>query len=224
MPYTAQTHTYRLIPLSVLALDLPAPSGEGWPSFLASRGIAIVPDDLGRPSDSSCHQPGPDPRTAGKRGCRGTEPSGDPERQAVERDQQFRAQSLPTERPDRCGAGRDERRGVDVPRIRWTRAAGGSRCWKHATAPGAGHCVPPDRPGRQRRMTPATEVMPQPLAVAAVVFSDPATRTLHVRLADHETGYARPCSSQGWQALRQPGRRVRATPPRRVPGTPPEGV
>ena len=36
-----------LIPLSVLALDLPRP-GEGWADFLGRRAIAFVPDDLGR--------------------------------------------------------------------------------------------------------------------------------------------------------------------------------
>jgi hypothetical protein len=40
-----------LIPLSVLQLDLPAPSG-GWDAFLAGRGIAIVSDDIGRKSVS----------------------------------------------------------------------------------------------------------------------------------------------------------------------------
>ena len=34
------------VPLSVLALDLPAP-GEGWSSYLHSRGIEIVADDIG---------------------------------------------------------------------------------------------------------------------------------------------------------------------------------
>ena len=36
-----------LIPLSVLALDLPVPS-EGWANYLGRRAIAFVPDDLGR--------------------------------------------------------------------------------------------------------------------------------------------------------------------------------
>jgi hypothetical protein len=35
------------IALSVLGLDLPVPPG-GWHSFLGARGIAIIPDDLGR--------------------------------------------------------------------------------------------------------------------------------------------------------------------------------
>jgi hypothetical protein len=35
------------VPLSVLALDLDIPV-EGWPTYLGARGIAIIPDDLGR--------------------------------------------------------------------------------------------------------------------------------------------------------------------------------
>jgi hypothetical protein len=38
-----------LIPLSVLALDLPVP-GEGWSIHLHSRGVEIVTDDHGRAS------------------------------------------------------------------------------------------------------------------------------------------------------------------------------
>jgi hypothetical protein len=36
-----------MVPLSVLSLDLPVPV-EGWALFLGKRGVAIVPDDLGR--------------------------------------------------------------------------------------------------------------------------------------------------------------------------------
>ena len=36
-----------LIPLSHLQLDLPEPA-EGWPNYLGRRGIAFVPDRLGR--------------------------------------------------------------------------------------------------------------------------------------------------------------------------------
>ena len=39
-----------LVPLSVLALDLSAPSVGGWPAYLAGRGIEVVADDLGRDS------------------------------------------------------------------------------------------------------------------------------------------------------------------------------
>jgi hypothetical protein len=39
------------VPVSVLALDLPAPA-IGWPTFLAGRGIEIVIDDVGRDSIS----------------------------------------------------------------------------------------------------------------------------------------------------------------------------
>jgi len=38
-----------LIPVSVLALDLPTPT-TGWEADLAGRGIRLRPDDLGRPS------------------------------------------------------------------------------------------------------------------------------------------------------------------------------
>jgi hypothetical protein len=41
----------QLIPLSVLALDLPVP-GDGWSAHLAGRGIEISTDDLGRLSVS----------------------------------------------------------------------------------------------------------------------------------------------------------------------------
>jgi bifunctional ADP-heptose synthase (sugar kinase/adenylyltransferase) len=38
------------VPLSVLALDLDAPSAGGWHAYLASRGIAVLVDDVGRDS------------------------------------------------------------------------------------------------------------------------------------------------------------------------------
>jgi hypothetical protein len=37
-----------LIPVSVLALDLPAPAVGGWHAYLAAKGIRVVGDDLGR--------------------------------------------------------------------------------------------------------------------------------------------------------------------------------
>jgi hypothetical protein len=40
-----------LIPLSVLALDLPEPA-DGWTVELARRGVEVVPDSIGRPSIS----------------------------------------------------------------------------------------------------------------------------------------------------------------------------
>jgi hypothetical protein len=49
----------------------------------------------------------------------------------------------------------------------------------------------------------ATEKVPQPLTVDGVVFNDPATRTLHVRLSDQASGYTRLLWQQGWQALRR---------------------
>jgi hypothetical protein len=37
-----------LIPVSHLALDLPAPASGDWHAFLAGKGIRVVPDDVGR--------------------------------------------------------------------------------------------------------------------------------------------------------------------------------
>jgi hypothetical protein len=53
VPTVEATGTARddLVPLSVLALDLPQPP-EGWPVFLGRRGVAFLPDDLGRDSVS----------------------------------------------------------------------------------------------------------------------------------------------------------------------------
>ena len=39
---------HELIPLTVLELDLQPPSTGGWVSYLASRGIAVLFDDIGR--------------------------------------------------------------------------------------------------------------------------------------------------------------------------------
>jgi hypothetical protein len=49
----------------------------------------------------------------------------------------------------------------------------------------------------------ATEVLPQPVAVDAVVFSDVATRTLTVRLPDAASGYTKLLWTQAWQAQRR---------------------
>jgi hypothetical protein len=38
------------IQISYLALDLDAPAVGGWPAYLAAKGIAVVVDDIGRPS------------------------------------------------------------------------------------------------------------------------------------------------------------------------------
>src|SRR5829696_7710579 len=43
------SRTAELVPLSVIALDLPAPA-VGWAAELAGRGVEVVRDDLGRPS------------------------------------------------------------------------------------------------------------------------------------------------------------------------------
>jgi hypothetical protein len=52
-------------------------------------------------------------------------------------------------------------------------------------------------------VTAATVPVPQPMALDGVVFSDPATRTLTVRLSDSTNGYGRLLWKQGWQLLRQ---------------------
>lgn len=49
----------------------------------------------------------------------------------------------------------------------------------------------------------ATTKLPDPVAADGVVFNDPATRTLHVRLSEQANGYTRLLWQQGWQALRQ---------------------
>jgi hypothetical protein len=46
-PRDESSHLEPLVPLSVLALDLPQPA-EGWAGFLGRRAIAFLPDDLGR--------------------------------------------------------------------------------------------------------------------------------------------------------------------------------
>jgi hypothetical protein len=47
----------------------------------------------------------------------------------------------------------------------------------------------------------ATEKLPQPHLARGVVENDPASRTLSVRLSDHETGYGRLLWRQAFQAL-----------------------
>jgi hypothetical protein len=51
--------------------------------------------------------------------------------------------------------------------------------------------------------TVTTEVLPQPVAVDAVVFTDPVARTLTVRLPDSASGYDRLSWAQAWQAQRR---------------------
>jgi hypothetical protein len=79
-----------LIPLSHLQLDLPAPV-EGWPNFLGGRGVAITLDDLGRESisRSDARQLLTEQREAE---VRRREKAAELDRQAVEQDQQRRAQ------------------------------------------------------------------------------------------------------------------------------------
>ena len=83
-------HGCHLIPLSVLELDLAAPP-LGWNVYLAGRGIAVVDDDIGRPAVARA-----DARMliAEQREAeaRGREKAAELERQAVELDQQRRAQ------------------------------------------------------------------------------------------------------------------------------------
>ena len=84
-----------LLPVSELALELPAPSVEGWPSYLAGRGIEITLDDIGRESitraaareliiEHSENEAQERERLQQHREA--------VERQAIERDQQWRAE------------------------------------------------------------------------------------------------------------------------------------
>jgi hypothetical protein len=58
----------------------------------------------------------------------------------------------------------------------------------------------------------ATNPMPRPHAATGVVTSDPASRTLTVRLSKQETGYARLLWRDGLQLLRQTEEAVAAGP------------
>jgi hypothetical protein len=82
-----------LVPLSHLALDLPAPEAVGWGVFLADRGIAIVVDDVGRLSISrdNARQLLSEHR---ENEARAREMAAEREAQAIELDRQRRA-SLP---------------------------------------------------------------------------------------------------------------------------------
>jgi hypothetical protein len=79
-----------VVPLSHLELDLARPP-EGWATFLADRGISITIDDLGRASvsRSDARQLLTEQREAE---VRRREKAAELERQAVERDQAWRAQ------------------------------------------------------------------------------------------------------------------------------------
>jgi hypothetical protein len=83
-----------LIPLSVLALDLPELSAGGWDAYLTGRGIEVATDRIGRSAISSA-----DARQLilekqeGEAHAR--EVAARQEREAVERDRAFRA-ALPT--------------------------------------------------------------------------------------------------------------------------------
>jgi hypothetical protein len=83
-----------LIPLSVLALDLPEPPASGWDVYLTGRGIEVVTDDIGRPAISRADAKQLiDEKQQGEAHAR--EVAARQEREAVERDRAFRA-ALPT--------------------------------------------------------------------------------------------------------------------------------
>jgi hypothetical protein len=82
-----------LVPLSVLALDLPEPPG-GWPAYLASRGVPVLTDDIGRLAiaRAEARQLLDEQREAE---AHAREVAARQEREAVERDRAVRA-ALPT--------------------------------------------------------------------------------------------------------------------------------
>jgi hypothetical protein len=64
--------------------------------------------------------------------------------------------------------------------------------------------APPTRSVQHRARTyPDDDVLPQPVAVDAVVFNDVGTRTLTVRLSDQASGYTRLLWQQAWQRQRR---------------------
>jgi hypothetical protein len=94
-PDTEPTHDVKvpaeLVPLSVLSLDLEAPSSAGWAAYLTGRGIEVLVDDLGRSSISrvDARQLFDEHRENEARKARQREAA---ERQAIELDRQWRAQ------------------------------------------------------------------------------------------------------------------------------------
>jgi hypothetical protein len=79
-----------LIPLSVLALDLPEPPAGGWTAYLVGRGLEVLTDDLGRLAVTRADAR----RLFDKRRedeARRREVAERQERQAVEADRAFRA-------------------------------------------------------------------------------------------------------------------------------------
>jgi hypothetical protein len=89
-----------LIPLSILELDLPAPSVGGWHHYLAECGIAIVVDDIGRDAIGRADAA----RLLGEKRAaeqRAREIASANEAQAIEADQAFRAQLWGGVRADR---------------------------------------------------------------------------------------------------------------------------
>jgi hypothetical protein len=47
------------------------------------------------------------------------------------------------------------------------------------------------------------QALPRPKAATGVVFVDPATRTLSVRLSENESGYSKLLFREGWSRLRR---------------------
>jgi hypothetical protein len=86
-----------LIPLSVLALDLPEPPTSGWDVYLTGRGITVLTDDIGRPAiaRADARQLLDEHRENEARRQEVAQPQ---EQQAIEADQRFRAQ-LPSGLP-----------------------------------------------------------------------------------------------------------------------------
>ena len=78
------------VPLSVLALDLPAPAGS-WPVYLQGRNIPVVVDDIGRDaiSRSDARQLFTEHR---ENLVRAREVAARREQRAIDEDQRFRAQ------------------------------------------------------------------------------------------------------------------------------------
>jgi hypothetical protein len=77
-----------LVPLSVLELDLAAPSVGGWTAYLAGRGIAVVLDDIGRSAVTRADAR----RLITERRESAARQHEAAERQAIELDQRWRAQ------------------------------------------------------------------------------------------------------------------------------------
>jgi hypothetical protein len=83
-----------LIPLSVLELDMAPPSTGGWSAYLAGYGIAVVEDDIGRLSiarGAARHLLAEHREAEAREVERLRRHREETERQAIERDEKFRA-------------------------------------------------------------------------------------------------------------------------------------